>query len=286
MPCGAQTYAGGLVTSTSPDDLLIVHRRWPLLALLLSFCNPSTLPTNLVSFPEVRNSLYTKRSPSFEALIARGIPLPILGLRIPLSNLAHDIILHLAAFGMAAVVIWLALILGSRGIVVFSCWTAHNPFTWVVVGAGTHLVSIFGWRVCLGPKSHSHSERIPIRPRQHQVSRWTWSIARSKGMLEVAHPKLARFIALFVKVLGLVNYGYGTVILSAMTLVSTQNALGVFATMGVMSLGARLITIWLVDIFPELQVDEGKTGVDSEEGLLEEGSKVPEIRQRSLTTAF
>jgi hypothetical protein len=89
-----------------------------------------------------------------------------------------------------------------------------------------------------------------------------------------------------VKVLGLVNYGYGTVILSAMTLVSTQNALGVFATMGVMSLGARLITIWLVDIFPELQVDEGKTGVDSEEGLLEEGSKVPEIRQRSLTTAF
>lgn len=50
------------------------------------------------------------------------------------------------------------------------------------------------------------------------------------------------------------NYGYGTVMLSGINLVSPQSGLQIFCYMGFAALTSRLVTIWLLEIWPEVAV--------------------------------
>jgi hypothetical protein len=74
------------------------------------------------------------------------------------------------------------------------------------------------------------------------------------------------------QILGLMNYGYGTVILSGKTLVAPQMALQVFCLIGFASLSSRLVVLWVVRVWPEepiekeelignLQANEGESGI-------------------------
>jgi hypothetical protein len=65
------------------------------------------------------------------------------------------------------------------------------------------------------------------------------------------------------QVSGLMNYGYGTAILSGTTLVTPSNSLIVLCLMGFASVASRLAAIWLLEVVPDVSADEGE-----EEGIL------------------
>jgi hypothetical protein len=233
--------------ATSTNDLLRIHHRYPILAFLLALCNPSTILSGLTSAqcPDHTNQskamLHSMQSPAYTSMLARfSLRLPGSENRIGLTHFTHGLILHLIAAGIAAIMLWQALLLGMRGVIVFACWTWHEPFTWVGVGGLVHLLSTIAWRFCLGPVN----TLVPF-------SRWNWSLSRSGGNLTLAHPHFARFLDLVFQIIGLMNYGYGTVMLSGTSLVSPKNGLAVFCLMSFASMSSRLLTIWLLEVWPE-----------------------------------
>jgi hypothetical protein len=256
--------------ATSTIDLLYIHHRYPLLAFLLSLCNPSTIGSGFgsglasgrsLSNPEkilhsherillARRHLRSTRSTSYRLI------LPFLTRRLRLSDaqidFLHDLTIHLYTAGIAAIMVRQAVLLGIRGVVTFACWTSHNPFTWVGAGGILHLLSAITWRFCLGPIDST----LPF-------SRFHWSLSRSGGNLTLAHPRVARFMEIVFQVSGLMNYGYGTAILSGTTLVTPSNSLIVLCLMGFASVASRLAAIWLLEVVPDVSADEGE-----EEGIL------------------
>ena len=191
--------------------------------------------------------LNSKRSPEYYTMIDRFLTIRLPGSQkqFKMKDSIYDLILHIAAAFIASVMIWQALLLGIRGVIVFACWTWHEPFTWVGIGGLVHLLQAIGWRLCLGPIKASEP-----------WSRWNWSLSRSGGNLLLAHPHIARFFDLVFQVIGLMNYGYGTVMLSGTSLVSPSNSLMVFCLMGFASMSSRLLAIWLVEVWPEVPVEE------------------------------
>lgn len=54
------------------------------------------------------------------------------------------------------------------------------------------------------------------------------------------------------------NYGYGTVMLSSITLVNPVTALEVFTLLGFSAVMGRLIAIWLLEVYPDVSIhDDG-----------------------------
>jgi hypothetical protein len=139
-------------------------------------------------------------------------------------------------------------------------------FTWVGVGGLIHLLSTIGWRLCLGPIKSSDP-----------WSRWHWSLSRSGRNLLLAHPHIARFFDLVFQVIGLMNYGYGT------SLVSPENGLAVFCLMGFASMSSRLLAIWLVEVWPEVPVEDNAIIIDSLKGSDGESTvKLLGVRDREV----
>ncbi|KAF1849573.1 uncharacterized protein K460DRAFT_119 [Cucurbitaria berberidis CBS 394.84] len=241
--------------SISTDELLQIHCRFPILALLLSLSNPSTISTSLSSDPVNIRPLHAERSLGLKKLLSYSVRLP-LGNQLSLTLLYHDVILHVLAAGCVALIASQTLVLGVRGVVVFACWTWHNPFTWWAAGGILHLLQALTWRLCLGP----------IKPSLVDPwTRWTSSIASCKSVLAVRRPRIARGLALFFQVTGLMNYVYGTVILSGMMLVNPYIALRTVAVIGLSGLLAKLIAMWLLTIFPDIESQYIET-LESHEG--------------------
>jgi hypothetical protein len=248
--------------ATSTNDLLLIHCRYPVLAFLLALCNPSTILSGVssISHPDnlhqTKQRLQSKRSQGFNKKIDQYLSLSFSAKRYMILDLIHDIILHLAAGSIAGIMIWQATLLGMRGVIVFACWTWHEPFTWIGVGGLAHLLSAIAWRLCLGP----------ISPSQ-KWSRWHWSLSHARRNLTLAHPHWARCSDLMFQVIGLMNYGFGTVMLSGTSLVSPRSGLSVFCLMGFSSMSSRLLAIWLLEVFPEVEEKEE----DEEEDVVERG---------------
>jgi hypothetical protein len=277
--------------ATSTADLLYIHHRYPVVALLLSLCNPSTIASGLASdlpfgrslssSEKILNSherillarrrLRSTRSTGYRPMIS------FLTVRLHISDaqidFLHDLILHLYAAGVAGTMLWQAILLGMRGVIVFACWTWHQPFTWIGVSGILHLLAAITWRFCLGPLD-------PTLP----FSRCHWSLSRSGSNLTLTHPRVARFMEIVFQILGLMNYGYGTVMLSGTTLVSPRNSLVVFCLMGYASVCSRLAAIWLLEVFPDVPNDrEEERGmqiveVGRERGMGLVGNSVKEDR--------
>lgn len=260
-------------------DLLRIHHRYPVLAFLLSLCNPSTFLSGLSSLKRLDpghhspDMLHSIRSPTYNKTIERFFTLQIPGTekQIKLSNFAYDFILHLFAVGLASIMVWQAVLLGIRGVIGFACWTWHEPFTWVGVGGLTHLLSTVAWRLCLGPIDSLQT-----------WSRWNWSLSRSGGNLELAHPHWARFFDLVFQIISLMNYGYGTAIFSGTSLVSPLNGLTVFCLMGFSSMSSRLLAIWILEVVPEVAAEDAGTLMVDMNGS-ETESKVELLRMQSRT---
>lgn len=268
--------------ATPVHDLLRIHHRYPLLGFLLALCNPSTILPGLSSrqhpnfSQHARDMLHSTRSSGsnhvidqFDQFFSRC--LPCFKNKVRISNFTHDFIIHLIATAITAVMLWQAVILGMRGVIVFACWTWHEPFTWIGVGGLIHILSAISWRLCLGPINSSE-----------RWSRWHWSLSRSGRNLTLARPHIARFVDLLFQIIGLMNYGYGTVILSGTTLISPVNALTVFCLMGFTSMSARLLAIWLLEVFPEVPVLKGQvTTTDNFKGNESESQSERLIQRQS-----
>ncbi len=178
-----------LMMLTSIKKLLLIYYRYPPLAFLLAICNVSTILSGLNSIhyaksvQHARHMLHSKRSKEYRTMMDRFFSIWLLGLDKPLKTLdfVYDLVLHLIAICIATIIMWRAVLLGIRGVMVFACWTWHEPYTWVGVGGLVHLLSTIAWRLCLGPINSAQP-----RKRRH------WIICRSGGNLTLAHPRLAR----------------------------------------------------------------------------------------------
>lgn len=158
--------------ATSSNDLLLIHHHYPLLALLLSLCNPSSILPDFSLLNAARQADYEARlQPSthsdeyFEMLGRVHKTLrPILRLA-PLQSMEpedlreHKIIkrlsfvpeaaLHIIVAVIAAILVWQFVLLGMRSVFVYACWTWHEPFTWIGIGALVHILSFTFFRLCL-----------------------------------------------------------------------------------------------------------------------------------------
>jgi len=97
------------------------------------------------------------------------------------------------------------------------------------------------WRCCLGP----------MRPQEHWTYR-SFVISHSESNVMVVSPRIARFLDVFFQVTGLMNYGYGIVILSGMMLVNPYFALRTFILLGFLALIAKHVALSVLDIYPDV----------------------------------
>lgn len=239
--------------ATSSHDLLRIYHRYSLLGFFLALCNPSTILTSLSSLQHPNfiqhagDMLHNMRWNRQYIMVDRFFSIGLLGFKnkLRMSNITHDLILHLATTSIVAVMIWQAVFLSICDVIVFAYLAWHKLFTWVWIGSLINLLSAIAWRLYLGPTNPSM-----------RWLRFHWSLSHSRRILMLAHPYMARFSELLFKMTGLMNYGYGTVILSETTSVSPPNALIVFCLMEFWSMSSRLLDIWLLEVFLEVAVAE------------------------------
>ncbi|KAJ7224929.1 hypothetical protein B0H12DRAFT_280447 [Mycena haematopus] len=105
---------------TSRDDHLKIHKRFPILAFLLSCCNPSTMIAGLV---------WRTGTPPEDVLLKNHVQLDAYR-----GGKYIAFVVHVAVAAAAGLVIWQALVLGMRGVVSFACPTWISPLIWVLVG--------------------------------------------------------------------------------------------------------------------------------------------------------
>ncbi|KAF7293865.1 hypothetical protein HMN09_01182600 [Mycena chlorophos] len=116
------------MVGTNRGDHLKIHRRFPILALLLSCCNPSTSIVGLI---------WRARSPPEDIWSAEQDVNPSRRHGLPIAFL-----LHLLTAAAAGLVLWQAVVLGMRGVISFACPTWINPLIWVLVGLSAHLIDV------------------------------------------------------------------------------------------------------------------------------------------------
>ncbi|KAJ7694878.1 hypothetical protein B0H17DRAFT_1131809 [Mycena rosella] len=112
---------------TGRDDYLKIHKQFPILALLLSCCNPSTVIAGLA---------WRTATPPEDVLLKNHVPM---GSR---RGIYTPVVIHGVAMAAAGLVIWQAVILGMRGIISYSCPTCESPLVWVLVGPAVHIIDV------------------------------------------------------------------------------------------------------------------------------------------------
>lgn len=80
------------------------------------------------------------------------------------------------------------------------------------------------------------------------------------------------------------NYGFGTLQFSGFTLVGPFFAIRTFTLIGCSSLISRLIAIWLLEVYPDVDVEGGKDGaIEGIELVAKKGGKGYAIIEEDLT---
>ena len=247
----------------STDELLRVHTRFPILAFLMSLCNPSTISAAISSSPAIIEPAHGIRSPRLRKHLKTGISKRFTIRQVSIPLWLHDLVLHLIALGCTFMIFTQALLVGVRGVISYACWTSHNPLTWVCVGGVTHLLRIITWRLTLGPVTGEEEGWFKHSPR------WHWNLSsHTASRLKLRHVHVARFLAVFFQVVGVMNYGYGTLQFSGFTLVGAYFAIRTFTLIGFSSLVSRLIAIWVLEVYPDEIVESAEAkgvGMISEE---------------------
>lgn len=239
--------------ATSTDDLLRIHSRFPILAFFMSLCNPSTISTSITSSPTIIRPIQSTRSVGLRAHLEHGISIPFTKIRFSISFWQHDLVIHILASLVVVMIVWQTVVLGHKGVIVYACWTSHNPITWVCVAGIFHLLRILTWRLCLGPVS---TPTLSNQTKAKRVNpRWCWRLSpEAAGHLEIRHPRMARFLATIFQITGVMNYAYGTLLFSGFTLVAPYYAMRTFTLIGFSSLVSRIIALWLLEVYPDVPV--------------------------------
>lgn len=128
-----------------------------------------------------------------------------------------------------------------------ACDTWWDPLIWVSIGGIIHIIRVITWRLCLGP----------VNPEQSS-GRWKWNLAESGENLHVRFHKIARFMGVFFQFFSIMNYGFGTVMLSATTLINMTSALSIFWELGLSGLAGRLIALWVLQVYPDIPLVEAE----------------------------
>jgi hypothetical protein len=153
------------MVGTSRDDYLKIHKRFPILALLLSCCNPSTMIAGLV---------WRAGTPPEDVLLKNHVQIDAYR-----GGKYMAVVIHGAVAAAAGLVIWQALVVGMRGVVSFACPTWFNPLIWVLVGPLAHTVDVITSRWCIEGRDRwswnlSAVNEVKIR--------WSW-VMRLKDVL-------------------------------------------------------------------------------------------------------
>jgi hypothetical protein len=153
------------MVGTSRNDHLRIHKRYPILALLLSCCNPSTIVAGLA---------WRTVTPPEDVLVKSHVQIDAYR-----GAKYIAVAIHGAALGAAALAIWQALLVGMRGVVSFACPTWYNPLFWLLLGPVTHIIDVTTSRCCLeGPYRWSRD----LSAVEGLKTRWTW-VMRVKDMV-------------------------------------------------------------------------------------------------------
>lgn len=243
---------------TSTDELLQVHSRYPVLAVFLSLCNPSTTSFRLslssrqahaVPSPSGGNPKPLERALLTSRLAPTEQPIERLLLAKNMINGRFRTVsewqvgfLHLVVGSAAAVAVWQSVELGVRGINIFGCRSWWNPLLWLLCGGSMHLWNVVWSRLCLASR--------PQARRTIPSLRWTWSLWSVRERLYLKRPDLARFNDLLMSGTALINYMFSTMLLSGMQLIHAEAALRIACVFCVMAVIARLMTIWILEVLP------------------------------------
>ena len=149
---------------TSRNDHLRIHKRFPVLALLLSTCNPSTIVAGLA---------WRTDTPPENVLLKNHVQLDAYRAARYISLVIHGI--AAAAAGLA---LWQAVLLGMRGVVPFACASWYNPLFWLFLSPIIHIIDVVTSRLCIAGQDRwrwnlSAGAEIKVR--------WSWSM-RVKDM--------------------------------------------------------------------------------------------------------
>nr|GAT45052.1 predicted protein [Mycena chlorophos] len=232
------------MVGTNRGDHLKIHRRFPILALLLSCCNPSTSIVGLI---------WRARSPPEDIWSAEQDVNP--STRSRRHGLSIAFLLHLLTAAAAGLVLWQAVVLGMRGVISFACPTWINPLIWVLVGLSAHLIDVLVSRICISD------------------ARCRWKLDLGKEPLKMRWPRAMRAKEMALTVLALADYIYGTIILSSMQLVAPNPALIVTVIFALPATFAKLVAIFLLERAPAAEEPAAIPLLAAEEGeRLSEGA--------------
>lgn len=157
-------------------------------------------------------------------------------------TLAHG----LAAAG-AACVIWQTVELAKKAVLCWACWTEFYPLLWVCHGVLHHLLSVFCLRVSLGTEDVATSvprQRVPASKSRSVL--FEPDLTLQSLHVVVKREKFLRWSKVFLDVMNNVNYLYGTMVFSSLTLVSPVAAMKILVYFGVVAMGASIIGTWAV----------------------------------------
>jgi hypothetical protein len=152
-------------------------------------------------------------------------------------------IVHLLAGTGAGIVTWQTIEIGRNGVLSWACWTDFYPVVWIGLAVVHHVLSIGFMRASLRTTLTK-----PENPTPQAISAFSkWDLTNDQVHVAVGRNRFAKWSKAVADLVNNVNYLYGTAVFTSLTLVSGVVAIQKLVLFGVVAVGARIATVWVLE---------------------------------------
>jgi hypothetical protein len=125
----------------------------------------------------------------------------------------------------------------------WACWTDFDPVVWIGLAVVHHVLSIGFMRASLRATLTK-----PENPTPQAISAFSkWDLTNDQVHVEVGRNRFAKWSKAVADLVNNVNYLYGTAVFTSLTLVSGVVAIQKLVLFGVVAVGARIATVWVLE---------------------------------------
>jgi hypothetical protein len=170
------------------------------------------------------------------------------------------VVVHVLAAAGAGIVMWQTIDIGRHGVLSWACWTDFYPVVWIGLAVLHHFLSIGFMRVSLRVRRTVSLQEGNKAPQQSfvDVSAFgIWDLTKTNVEVDVKRKRFAKWSKAAADLVNNVNYLYGTAVFTSLTLISGVVAIQKLSAFGIVAVGARIATFWVLE---DIEGEEGGLG--------------------------
>jgi hypothetical protein len=224
-----------LVLGNTNAEIMRIHARYTVLALLLSVANINKRPDRAQPLrPAPRVSLGP-----YGTIRQRDAAGP------PKTSISIETVHVLAALGVG-IVLWQAVEIGRNGVATWACWKDFHPGLWVVLAFLQYVIPVVVLRTSLHVTATAAPSSARQQPARAMSALACWDSTSPGIHLEVTRKRLVKWGKAIADLVNNVIYLYGTAVFSSLRLIPGRAAIQKLAAFGI-TVAARMVAVFVLE---------------------------------------